>query len=77
MRLIDGDALKAVFDGLFFPQSTQEICDVIDAQPTIDVQPVRHSKWVKSGEHSYCTECGAMMSFPWYWFCGKCGARMY
>ena len=76
MRLIDGDELKAVLEGLFFPHSTQEICEVIDAQPTIDAQSVRLGRWIyKPAEGTACSMCGKMTICE-YKFCPNCGARM-
>ena len=67
MRLIDADALK----------------NMIDDQPTVDADPVRHGRWEKVRGHQMvrrCSECGLIMprdrAFIHYIYCGHCGARM-
>lgn len=72
MRLIDADALKAVFD----EKSSVAVCGVelckaiisrIDEAPAIDAAPVKHGRWLP--KHHYiagyefvsghiCSECG-------------------
>ena len=69
MRLIDADALKAVFE----EKSSEAVCGVelckaiisrIDEAPTVDAVPVRHGKWIirdNPGTGWYrvtCSECG-------------------
>lgn len=54
---------------------------VLRYQPTIEAEPVRHGRWIKKenyggGTYTACSECGAMMNLPWFWYCGKCGAIM-
>lgn len=82
MRLIDADALKEHYnvpdaEGVLSYYDT--IMQVIDSQPTIEPE-VRHGRWIKKenygASYSVCSECGAMMNLPWYWYCGKCGAHM-
>ena len=90
MKLIDADALKAVFD----EKSSVAVCGVelckaiisrIDEAPTIDAVPVRHGKWIHEVRytidslHSYqqyrCSECG-MTYITNTKYCPNCGARM-
>ena len=87
MRAIDSDALKKQFcedcgrmcDN---PNCKEEECaviDVVDMMPTIDVQPVKHGKWLicSDGYYPYCSECrnepksGIMTKY-----CPECGAKM-
>ena len=94
MRLIDADALleseierygcvPAVCTTTI---NGEYLDDVLDRQPTIDAEPVRHGKWV-SGTNAngdriyYCSRCGYE---PLYEndvdkeckYCQKCGAVM-
>lgn len=90
-RLIDADALKAVFE----EKSSVAVCGVelckaiisrIDEVPTIDAVPVRHGKWIDIDEQSYtwkirCSCCDherSMMSTQGTYpnYCENCGARM-
>lgn len=77
MRLIDADALKKMLaeEEIEFP--------MIDDQPTVDADPVRHGRWEKVRGHQMvrrCSECGDIMpidrAFIHYIYCGHCGARM-
>ncbi len=90
MRLIDADALleseierygcvPAVCTTTI---NGEYLDDVLDRQPTIDAEPVRHGKWELfdyeyGGEPSVgyiCSECGRIEGFP-YPYC-HCGAKM-
>lgn len=77
MRLIDADALKAIFDDNPFEISCQEVENIIDEQPTIDpsenggcwgcccerLGEVKRGKWEKIFDRNYkCSSCGAW----WY-----------
>lgn len=85
MRPIDADAMRQ--DWLENGQNeyvydTNAVLDSIDAQPTIDVEPVRHGRWIERSDkdiismtHPYvCNLCGRveMMKEP---YC-NCGAKM-
>ena len=91
MRLIDADALKAVFE----EKSSEAVCGVelckaiisrIDEAQTVDAEHVRHGKWIDMDEQSYtwkvrCSVCGherSMMSTHGEYpnYCENCGARM-
>lgn len=92
MRLIDADALmengiKVEFgynyDGLILIPM-RDVRRSIDNAPTVDLEPVRHGRWVKSGyacgESEWtCTECGnkewrtSTGRLKW---CPLCGAKM-
>lgn len=86
MRLIDADKIdfNEVFKGASdFAKDTREAAqNLIDAQPTIEAQPMRYSEWVyiedKGMSEIYgCTQCGtrrvAHLRSP---FCPGCGANM-
>ena len=82
MRLIDADKLETheIFDGEEWNVIVYK--DDIDAQPTIESEPVRHGKWIytkayKDADFGFwiCSCCKE----PWWFqlnYCGNCGARM-
>lgn len=65
MRIIDADELvkKALTESCFDSRTEDVFLDLIDAQPTVDAEPVRHGRWVdrygnKYDNHLYeCSEC--------------------
>ena len=82
MRLIDADALKAVFRKEYKVSFTDAIDEVIDAQPTAEER--KKGKWIlddKSGRYR-CSECLSVASRDDNGaeslsdYCGVCGARM-
>ena len=87
-RLIDADALDSKYR-LMRDVETGDlliaIADVtIDAQPTIDAEPVRHGKWEMKpdpfgffDEIPVCSECGCTTKIREKTkYCPNCGARM-
>lgn len=77
MRLIDADRLKGyLYENYVMYDHT--LAD-IDAQPTVDAEPVRHGHWI--GEYGWvCSECGYRIA-NWkfsseYLYCPNCGAKM-
>lgn len=59
MRLIDADKLKTHYS--WWTDETKELFDtIINLQPTIEAEPVRHGHWVESSEDGtlFCSECG-------------------
>ena len=94
MRLIDADALKDWFqnhviigsDGKM-RYSGKYLESIIDEQPTIEAEPVRHGRWVyghckiERMTCVYCSVCGNAAYWSEYGqerfpFCQDCGARM-
>ena len=97
MRLIDADKLYIAFlkahkdiyvenryEGSSSGFSTILVERILNAQPTIEAEPVRYGKWVKLGQRTYgggrnythyCSECGKH-GFDDYERCHGCGARM-
>ena len=92
-RLIDADAIKykMLYKEDWLKGTGVEKQGVwkedIDSMPTIDVEPVRHGKWIDEGRYAdffphhawRCSECGKYVieiDVPWYKFCPECGARM-
>lgn len=64
-----------------YVQGYSSAIDDIIAEPTADVQEVKHAKWMTDRfgmERSICSNCGSVYdggdSFR---FCPKCGARMF
>ena len=62
---------------------------VIEAQPTVDAEPVRHGKYIGTEFDGYadgcpvyyewkCSECGCVFEEeePTYNYCPNCGAKM-
>lgn len=92
MRLIDADALleseierygcvPAVCTTTI---NGEYLDDVLDRQPTIDAEPVRHGKWQPMNERNeiygdvyMCDNCGrGFVSCENFHYCPKCGAKM-
>lgn len=91
-RLIDANALKEVIDCGHLRNpcevcfSELDVVNLIDAQPTIDAEPIRHGKWIKADSQQYfrkhypcftCSECGYRKDSQKKWnYCPQCGADM-
>ena len=85
MELIDKSRLKddiAVLlernSGLIDEWLANCIDDVIDEQPTIEAEPIKHGRWeryLKEGLPWKCSECGSRYTVQWN-YCPNCGARM-
>ena len=82
-RYIDADALlKAIAN---YPYGYRGMIEsVIENQPTVDAEPIRHGKWMPlsydSGGYWKCSSCetpteasGANLLYK---YCPYCGARM-
>jgi hypothetical protein len=81
-RLIDADALKEYFKTIrkyhVGKYSEWYLADVLEQQPTIDAEPVRHGKWIEypiADGMNQCSECG-VLRFGESNYCPNCGARM-
>ena len=89
-RLIDADALKEYIDCGHLRNpcevcfSELDVVNLIDAQPTIDAEPVRHGKWIEVEDSMIrcrCSVCGweshlyedDVYGMP---YCPNCGAYM-
>lgn len=94
MRLIDGDKLRkdvidlpALYNGFSDTYDKAYILDLVDEQPTIEAEPVRHGRWVKPNpkgivtydEHAYA-ECSVCHTAEYLGYgmayCPSCGAKM-
>jgi len=49
--------------------------DIVLKEPTADVAPVRHGRWIDSSNGWMCSECGQDNTYDKPW-CPNCGARM-
>ena len=98
-RLIDADALKTALyydvskgtygeftDGSEVSLTDREILKLIDQQPTIDAEPVKHGKWIFQRNYTWaCSECGTnptegmgyvQCKEELFEYCPNCGADM-
>lgn len=104
MRLIDADKLKGSLSAInliFLDTERNTLADdilhktvpaIIDAEPTADVQSVKHGRWVFQKRYDedgrcifHCSECNFETKvfpcnlIPWQMhekYCTGCGARM-
>ena len=84
MKLIDKDALlnRMQKDPLFDLVERYGVSGVINAEPTVDAEPVRHGHWEIyvispfDGEDVKCSECGERGCAPYWNYCPNCGAKM-
>lgn len=93
--LIDADALKLRVEryanepvktkdrrwGIGCKAIIADMLGLIDMAETIDAEPVRHGRWVKSPEYRYswkCSECEVLQGFDHItmYYCPRCGAKM-
>jgi hypothetical protein len=87
-RLIDANALKEYIDCGHLRNpcevcfSELDVVNLIDEQPTIYAEPVRHGKWIFESIRGHavmtCSECckvqdGQTLCFT---YCPNCGCRM-
>lgn len=76
MRLIDADELKELFDE--DGHLSTYIEEYIDNTPTIEAEPVRHGRWIRTDDtfaRWKCSECGAIEDHSGWPYC-HCGAKM-
>ena len=69
MRLIDANSLKHS-RGIAGDEILHEI---IDNQPTIEAEPVRHGRWIEAEDDNgkdgiVCSECGHFVPFDYEYF---------
>ena len=85
MRAIDADKLRQdVLDWEDCPNGFSDtydkarIIDEINYQPTLDVEPVRHGKWIYTGFMEVkCSDCGNVFhELEDTNYCPNCGAKM-
>ena len=84
MRLIDADAIPEVS---WDPSEERAFRKIIEAQPTIEAEPVRRGKWIDMGDFEKCSFCSGtrLKAFQSYYgktawiktpYCPNCGAKM-
>lgn len=91
MRLIDADSIQEELAALilYLAGTPKGECieyahDLIDAQPTIDIEPVKHAHWIIIAPHGdkeepdfACSSCYCISPVRGYTrYCPNCGARM-
>lgn len=93
MRLIDADKFNKFlldeYHGMISDESMKiyKILRLIDEQPTVDAEPVRHGKWVliedMYDDHWQCSACGIEWTFidgtameNGAYYCPHCGAKL-
>jgi len=87
-RAIDADILKencritGEFMNNFECVSLKTLGEIIDKQPTIEAESMKHGKWIVLGQRAgmrypthYCSECGEH-GWKEYQYCQHCGSRM-
>lgn len=95
MRLIDADKLrKDVLDLPNCPNGFSDTYDkamiltLVDEQPTVEVEPIRHGRWIDDKGMYKCSVCNNLWAHWWIVacpedrmykemkFCPNCGAKM-
>ena len=84
-RLIDADKLRKevldlpnCYNGFSDSYDKAMIIDLVDEQPTVDAEPVRHGHWIITGFMAVkCSICGATQyELEDSNYCPNCGAKM-
>lgn len=86
VRLIDANALKEDIDTSLIYGLCARFDEIVERQPTIEIEPVRHAQWIND---TFCSNC---KRFPvpvdvsasisnqaltkYFSRCPHCGARM-
>lgn len=83
MRLVDADALKALFLRPYSNEETHsniDICSRINSSPTVDAIPLQHGHWIRNNNGTYsCSECKSWIPNEQHYYaryCLFCGAKM-
>lgn len=80
-KLIYANALKQALSVLFEEGSFCYVEDIINGQPTVDAEPVRHERWIENDDECECPLCGKAWDYfdnctETFNFCPNCGAKM-
>ena len=90
VRLVDANALyrKVKMECNPYGKPTigfedgKKVLELIDKQPTIEAEPVRHGSWIKSDTNTFkkCSECGsvwdaALCDNIFFVYCPRCGSK--
>lgn len=69
-----------------YSQDMETILNIVDEQPAVDVEPVRHGRWVKYAGKLICSECkkyppmkdesGGWRTYHEWPYCPNCGTKM-
>ena len=88
MRLIDADEaiINFGFEWDDISPTRDEFVEFIKKQPTIEVEPVKHGRWIDAYPdiepnpmfmYGICSECGFEQGISKYLnYCPNCGAKM-
>lgn len=88
MRLIDADEaiINFGFEWDDISPTCDEFVEFIKKQPTIEVEPVKHGRWIDAYPdiepntmfmYGICSECGFEQGISKYLnYCPNCGAKM-
>ncbi len=89
-RLIDADALKTALyydvskgtygeftDGSEVSLTDREILKLIDEQPTIDAEPVKHGKWKQLAGVQECFDIAGIKTWAIKYMCESCGFQTF
>ena len=81
MRLIDADKItitRQVYVGALTLK--ERLRRLLESQPTVDAEPVRHGHWVRNDNGTYsCSECQSWIPNEQHYYaryCLFCGAKM-
>ena len=81
MRLIDADKItitRQVYVGALTLK--ERLRRLLESQPTVDAEPVRHGHWVRNDNGTYsCSECRSWIPNEQHYYaryCLFCGAKM-
>ena len=80
-RYIDANKLYiAAMDTEFYEAADEDVVlDLINQQPTANVQEIRHGEWLEDDYgYCHCSECRYEHDSPEYItpYCPQCGAKM-
>ena len=81
MRPIDADALLKKDEWLTWDGDSYNVIHVTDVfcAPTLDVEPIRHGRWIKRPDERICPFCNDRHSYfggKEKNYCPNCGAKM-
>lgn len=75
MRLIDADKFRQWLMKVK-RISKNYVLMMLDEEPTIDAEPVRHGRWIEDDEFTgFCSNCEQFGYYNWH-YCPNCGSRM-
>lgn len=68
----------ASYPSIAWDSGMSSALSIVESQPTIDAEPVRHGKWIEyptADGMNQCSECG-ILRFGDSNYCPNCGAKM-